>query len=234
MLTSKLLASKYSNIVYVGANTQSVSRASNITVTITNLTGGVASAPAGGDLVVAYIGTGGETVDLNLAITGYTEVADLYANSASRDTNFGVYYKFMPATPDTTFTIAGGFNGSTGSSGIVYISVWRNVDTVNTLDVTSTTSSATNSVLADPPSITPVTSGAVIVSGGFGAEDRGGAPTYSSSDLTDFRSLSDSRGVIGVGYKKWTGGAFDPAAFTFSTSDSTNYSYAAATLALRS
>ncbi len=235
MLFQKVLGSSGGDIAYVGGYVDGFAGGTtDRTITLTSLTGGLASAPAGGDLVIVYFGTGSNT-DRNLVVSGYTEVAELYSNDVY-DTNLVAAYKFMGGTPDTSVTLTGG-TGSTSDGGAVAVQVWRNVNPVTPLDVTSTTATGINSVLCDPPAITPTTTGSIIVSGGAGAHDNDeGAETYSSSDLTAF--ISDGSGdtnavTIGLGYKAWTSGSFNPAQFTFSAGDDTSFSWAAVTLALR-
>jgi hypothetical protein len=236
MLAEKLRAATSAAlpIEYVGGYTLGFSGTINDT-TITfggNLTGGLASSASAGDLVVVYFGTG-STSDRNLLIRGYTEVVELYSNDTI-DTNLKVAYKFMEATPDTNFVLDDGTQDA-GDAGAVAVQVWRNVDKTMPLDVLTTTATGINSVLCNPPAITPITAGAYIVAGGAGGNDAG-AQTFSSSNLTGFISSggNDTRDVtIGLGYKEWTSGAFDPAAFTFSDQDSTSFSWAGVTLALR-
>jgi hypothetical protein len=220
-------------IEYVGGYTIGyLGTTSNITVSLTSLTGGLASAPSAGDFVLVYFGTGSGS-NRDLVIAGYTEIAELYAND-SEDTNLAVAYKFMGATPDTSVTLTGG-TGDISDGGAVYVSVWRNVDTIKPFDVTTTTATGLNSVLCNPPAITPITAGAVIVSGGAGAHTEG-TETYSSSNLTAFLSagVNDTNDVtVGGGYTEWTTGSFDPAQFTFSADNDGSFSWAAVTVALR-
>jgi hypothetical protein len=224
-------------IEFVGATALTFAgTTSNVTVSLTSLTGGIASAPAAGDLVIIYFGTG-STADRNLVVSGYTEIVELYSNDTF-DTNLVVASKFMGGTPDTSITLTGG-TLNTSDAGAVVVQVWRGVDQTTPLDVTETTATGINSALCDPPAITPVTNGAVIVSGGAGANNSvffDSNAGYSSSDLTGFitRTANDTNDVtIGLGYHVWTSGAFDPAQFTFAFSDSTSFSWAAVTLALR-
>jgi hypothetical protein len=228
-----MAAKAKSGIQYVGGYVEGFAgTTSNITITLTSLTGGLASSPAAGDIVIVYFGTS-STADRNLVVSGYTEVVELYSNDLI-DTNLVVAYKFMGVTPDTSFTLTGG-TLSTADAGAVAVQVWRNVNVGTPLDVTQTTSTITDSVLANPPAITPITSGAVVVAGGAGAHSDG-TQTFSSSNLTGFISVGavDNFDVtIGLGYHVWTSGAFDPAAFTFSGDDDSFFSSAAVTLALR-
>ncbi len=222
-------------IRYVGGYATSVTP-STTDQTITfggNLTGGLSSSASAGDLVVVYY-TVSAGLQFSQSITGYTTVASLYVNG-STDTNLLAAYKVMGGTPDSTLTLVGG-TGATTRGGAVAIQVFRNVDSILPLDVAATTSSNTTSVLADPPSITPSTAGAVIVAGGGGAHARG-IKVFSSSDLTNFigsgSTDTSTDATVGMGYKAWTSGAFDPAAFTFNGVDDTLYSSGAVTLALR-
>lgn len=231
MLFQKLVSSKVP-IQYVGGYTVGYTTVGNKTVSLTSLTGGIASAPSIGDLVFVCLGvatSGTATPSINSS--GYTNIANLYSNDTN-DTTLYASYKIL-STAETSVSV----NGSTTSTETftVYISVWRNVDSVAPLDVPTTTATGTNSVLADPPAITPVTPGSYIVSVGAGASTSA-TGIYSSTDLTDFRSVVASVNVdstIGGGYYQWTSGTFNPAAFTFSRPNSTAYSWAAATLALR-
>lgn len=233
MIFQKLLG-RASAIQYVGGYVEGFAgQTTNRTIALTSLTGGLASAPAAGDIVIVYFGTGSNT-NQNLVVSGFTEVTELFSG-ASEDTNLAVAYKFMGATPDTSFTLTGG-TGSTNDAGAVAVQVWRGVSQVTPLDVTQTTATGINSVLCDPPAITPTTNGAIIVSGGAGAHDEENPRTYSSSNLSAFISLGrgDTHSVtIGLGYHIWTSGAFDPAQFTFSDTDSDVFSWAGVTLALR-
>ena len=226
-------------IQYVGGYVQGFAGTSgNLTITLTSLTGGLASSPAAGDLVIVYFGAG-SVQDINLIVSGYTEIVELYSDD-TYDTNLAVARKFMGATPDTSFTLtaASGNTTPTGTldnAGAVAVQVWRGVDSVTPFDVTRTTATGTNTVLCNPPAITPTTNGAIIVSGGAGAHNAG-LQTFSSLDLTAFLSAAGNDvndATIGLGYHVWTSGSFDPAAFTFSGSDSTSFSWAAVTLALR-
>lgn len=238
MLFQKLLGRRRGNIEYVGGRTLGFAgTTSNVNVSLSGtLSGGLASSPSVGDLVIVYFGTG-STADRDLVIGSfffpYTEVTELYADSTF-DTNLVVAYRRLTSF-DTNFVTLTGGTLSTNDAGAVAIQVWRGVDAGDPFDVTATTATTTNTVLCNPPAITPASDGAIIVSGGAGAHNDG-TDTFSSSDLTDFLTVgsNDTNDVtIGLGYKVWTSGAFDPAQFTFSGTDSTSFSSASVTLALR-
>ncbi len=238
MLSGKALSATSAPlpIEYVGGYATSVT-ASTSDVTITfggNLTGGLAASASEGDTVVVYFGVGSSATDRNLVIAGYTELADLFGDDVN-DSNLAVGWKRMGVTPDTTVTLTGG-TFSVGGGGSIAIQVWRNVDSLFPVGSSVLTATSSNSVLCNPPSITPTINGSVIIAGGVGAHTRG-VQTFSSADLTNFISSGSTDvsidSTIGVGYKEWLSGAFDPAAFTFSGADSVDFSWAAVTFALR-
>jgi len=223
------------DIQYVGGITGRKTGTSDTTLSLTSLTGGIDSTARGGDLVVAAYGLGLDFGTPGDITSGYTEICNLFVS----DTNalqFLVKYKVMTSTPDTTVTF--GTTGASAENGMAKaVAVFRGVN-ATPLDVTSTTASSANSVLANPPSITPVTPGAWIVCVGGGGHNQGDGATFTNSELLNFITIGanggSDDGLIGVGYKSdWTSGAFDPVAFGFSASNSTNYSWAAVSIALR-
>lgn len=206
----------------IGFNTETV-------VSLTGLTGGIASLPRAGDIVVVAVATG-STASRSQAVTGYTQIDALYSND-NYDTNLFVGYKVMGATPDTTVTIPA--SGADGDAQRVSIQVWRNVSFDSATTVTTI-----NTVLANPPAITTSTDNNVLLI--FGAGGRAGNDgLYAASYLSDFRTGvgSDNTNdvIIGSGYVyQSTAGTYDPAAFTASGfTDSALYSSAAVTVALK-
>ena len=96
----KVKEARAATIEFVGRATASVT-SSAYNLSLTALTGGIASAPAEGDIVIV-INTIVNTTNGNPGVgtAGYTEVADLY-RSDSNDTNLSTNYKIMGASPDT-------------------------------------------------------------------------------------------------------------------------------------
>jgi hypothetical protein len=202
------------------------------------LTGGIASSVEDGDYVVAVFATG-STADRTLYIGDGTDPypllgSELYAND-TLDVNLRVGAKFVDGDTIVEF----GPTGSTSDPGVTALYVFRGVDPVTPLDVSVVTATGTNSGLANPPAITPITSGAFIVALGAGhlSGNIGNPANFSSSDLTDFfqEYHPETNDItLGIGHKPdWVSGSFNPAAFTNSLSDSTSYSWAAMTIALR-
>lgn len=236
MLSRFAAMSSVKSIDYVGGHAATVT-ASTTDQVITfggNLTGGLASSASAGDLVLVHFATG-TTVDRNLVVSGYTEITEQYAND-TLDINFVVAYKFMGATPDTTVTLTGG-TLNTADGGSIVIQVFRGVDTNLVQDTAPVVAATLNTALVNPGAITPNTLGAIIVASGGAGHARGASQTYSSTDLTNFRSAGSGNvtndSSVGAGYKVWSGGPFDPAAWTWSAADSAQYSYGACTMALR-
>ena len=224
-------------IQYVGGNTGQWAGATtgNTTVSLTALTGGIASSASSGDFVVAAYATG-SVADRTLSITdgtnAYTLVAsELYVNSTT-DTNLRVAYKRLTGA-DASVTFGPTRNAE--DAGAAAVHVWRGVDPTNPLDVAAVTAvaSITFSGRPNPASITPTTTGAVIIAVGGAAAGTGAV--FTSSDLSNFRTATSAGAwgaMIGIGSYAWSSGAFDPAQFGGGTTG-TGDSWAAVTLALR-
>jgi len=231
------------NIQFVGARGDGSSGATSGDDTVSITAGfpswvlGTRSSLQENDLVIAVFATG-STADRTLSITDgtnpYTLIgSELYANDTF-DTNLRVAYKFMGSTPDTSITFGPSGNAADGAT--YCWAVFSGVDPTTPLDVTVTTATGTNSAIANPPAITPLSEGSKIVvvgAAGHGA----GASSFSNAALSGVISSSNTdtnRSVSAIGYYDgWTSGAYDPAAWTWSGTDSTQYSWAAMTIALR-
>ena len=213
-----------------------------ITVSLTSLTGGLASAPANGDIIVvgAAIGARSQldptTQIRDAAGNNYTAIGSgIYAND-SFDTNLGAAYKFAGATPDTSVKLA---NGIANAAYIIMVEVWRGVNTSTPIDVTTVDASGTNTGRPNPGSITPTSASAEVVCFAAGAATEGSAPTaLTSSSFSSFvaveqqGSTSQASLSCGFGHYDWTSGVFDPAEFG-GGSTSTSNSWAAKLIALR-
>jgi hypothetical protein len=136
----------------------------------------------------------------------------------------------MGGTPDTSVQVSG--TGSTNNAGRVTVFVFRGVNGTTPIDVTATTATGINTGRPTPPAITPTTSGAWIYSMGASGNQ---APLAFTSTLPNFITATqgDTTSVtIGSGAFEWVSGTYTPAQFG-GNSTSTNYSWAAVTLALR-
>ena len=202
---------------------------------LTGLTGGIGSAPIEGDLVIVFVAYATNSVDLNITCSGgFTEVADLY-QADTNAANLGVFYKIMTATPDTSVDVGGVTSDATQAVAAGSI-VFRGVDQVTPLDVASVTAVGASSYRADPPSITPVTPGAVIVVAGCNAvSDTEANSIFTASQLNDFRvQFQDDTydATLGYGRYNWVSGAFNPSAFSTVATAATG-SWCAVTMAIR-
>jgi hypothetical protein len=228
-------------IEFVGGNTAGKAGGTSGTSTIAldaGLTGGIASAVAAGDLVIAVFATG-STANRTLSITdGSTEYTLIDAEQYGADifdTNLRVAYKFMGGTPDTATTF--GPTGNAADSGAMAVYVFRGVDSSTPLDVAAVPATGTGTSRVVPPDITPSTAGAFVVVAGS-AGHNGGVDTFTSSDLTDFRTqggTNDTNDVtLGIGHQAdWASGPTNYATWGHTQADSADFSWAAITLALR-
>lgn len=201
------------------------------TVSLTDLTGGLASQPADGDYVVSFFTANTESNRRpTLTITGNNSGSHgaLTARIVGDATFDCVAYAFgqrMGATPDTEVTRSG--TGNSADWGTLSFHVWRGVDSVTPMDVTPTTAGGTPG-RPNPPSITPITSGAMLLVMGGSVTDA----AYVAGYLSNFIQCLDAAEFVGagIGNVAWTSGAYDPAAWTGGFGGG---SYAAATIALR-
>jgi len=174
----------------------------------------------------------------NLAQTtpaGYSVlVPNVYSNGATQDTNLIVFYKFMGTTPDTSFTMPASGVAAGGSSFTVH--VFRGVQTLDT--GSPQTASGVGATATDPPSVTPVTAGAVIyVAGGACASTAHTLMTapanITGAGANSFQSQDPSQANCAAGvHAGWVSGAFNPAAFGGGNTGAAG-SWAAISLALK-
>jgi hypothetical protein len=160
MLTNRLKASSLAapqvSLTYVGGASGSGSSATP-SLSLTSLTGGIASSPSAGDIVIACFGyNGGTDIDIEVTTSGYTEIADLYGSNTSSN-GLGVFYKVLSSAETSVDFSGGGVNNG------YCVHVWRNIDSTP-LDATPTTSVVTTtSRFTDAPAITTTTSNAVVI-----------------------------------------------------------------------
>lgn len=114
---------------------------------------------------VVYVGycvrTGDVDLDMSVTTSGYTELADLYADN-NRDANLGVFRKKMGETPDSTVVCVGSGNSFEATTAVEH--VWDGVDTTTPEDATTTTATAIGDPTApNGPAITTVTANAVVL-----------------------------------------------------------------------
>lgn len=234
----------YDGIIFVGYKyVTSISSTVNIDVG-SGLTGGASSTLQAGDFaVVAAVLCQVSSIYQDIAYssgTGWTEDSALTVTDTQR-CSMSVCYKYFTTTANSSVTFSKSSRADAGA--IALAMVYRGVNSSTPLDVISTTATGANSVLANPPSITPTTDRSLVLGIGGGAH-LSNLDTFSSSDLVrDFVSQGYANTydggsgdpTVGIGGINWnTGdGAIDPAAFSFSGSNSSTNSWCAATMALR-
>lgn len=190
------------------------------------------------DLVIVAVneaGNGSVDIDVSMTTSGYTEIADLFADDVA-ETNLGVFYKFMPATPDAT--AVGNGSGDTNNAVHAAYMAFRGVDLTTPFDVSSTTATGTNTFDPDPPSIDYTSSGVWVVVAAGSAHNLGIGESYTfptgyTTDAVSDSTDDDNDATVGMGYNSGPGDPEDPGALAHSGTDSGAFSWAAVTMALR-
>ena len=126
-----------------------------------------------------------------------------------------VAYAIQGDTPDTAITVDA-FNDASCASCSVCM-VFRGVDPITPMDATPATATGANTGRPDPPSITPVTAGALLVACGFGTDD---VTPVALTAPSGYSNLANQSGANTYGFnaamalKLWSGsGADDPGSF---------------------
>lgn len=193
--------------------------AGNTTVSLSGtLTGGLASSPQAGDFcIVGYsqAGTADRTARaISNAAGAFTSLMTQYVNDTN-DTSITIKYKFLESPID--YDLIMGTPSSSGNGVNVSIQVFRGVNVSTPFDVAEVTVALTDTALANPGAITPVTAGAII--GTFAACAMGASisTAYTSSDYDAFtssaRSGTNRSHTAAFGRKAWTSGAFNAAVY---------------------
>jgi len=226
-------------IQFVGGVQVNSTGTANYTVSLTSLTGGIASQPILNDLVVICHGWKSTTND-DPAIASFsayvTEVADLYSNGTN-DANMSLSYFFVDSdTSSTSFFV--NTNGSTTGTKSTSVAVFRGVLRPSPLDATTTTATGSGNGNPNPPAITPVTTGAWLVCAGLVATGGSLAGSFTSPPSTfTMAATGGTAGTdisfSGIAYKSnpTIGSSNDPGAFTGSVGGA-NATWCVATMAL--
>jgi len=209
---------------YVGGTTAGIdgTTGTNLTVSLTSLTGGIASSPSTGDVVIVGLATGSTTtVDLNLVTSGYNRLCNLYS-SDTYDTNLFAFIKTMGSTPDTS--VIAPPSGYSSDALTVVVHVWRPETNKKFIVSPFATYTGTNSGRPQFGGLTPTISGTIMVC--IGASAYSSSANFTTSDLSNFLTTTyadTNDSMIGIGSYAWTSGSFSPATWgggTTSTSAS--------------
>jgi len=201
------------------------------------LTGGLASSPSEGDLVVILISAASASgyVPTTLAVSGWNN-GTFRSNTGVANYSYQQHsWKFMTATPDTVITVPSTGNIRNAQSWVVH--VFRGVNATTPFDVATVFASGTGTGRPNPGPITPSTEGAWILWMGASAAATGAlytAPTnFSTNWHTDTR-VDNYDSMVGFGYYTgWSSGQYDPAAITAGGTTGATDSWVAETVVLR-
>lgn len=225
--------------VYVGGTSGS-GTSNGYTVSLSGtLTGGVASSPAPGDLVVVFTGFG-NTASSAPAVSGNNTGAYTPATAAQHvndtwDTEFQSFYAVMGSAPDTSLTITRTNNTSYGGATTVH--VWRGVDVSNPFVGAATPAGGGNTSAINPPAYDPGVPGALIIAGGAGTQATTGVPFTGFTGMSNFVSGygdgSTADIAVCMASVFYSGTLFDPPVVSGGSPGNNSSSWAGVTIAFR-
>lgn len=214
---------KKKDIGYVGGMTVStLGTVSNWAAQAYDLLGGFAHAPQEGDLVIIYYAiaqspsrTQAPTI---AAPAGFTEFSTFVATQGSYRLRDTMFYKFMGAVPDTTFTP--GPTGHAEDPGAISVRVYRNVAQTGGITFGAANFNLGNN--PNPDAVTPTNPLSAIVA--FGSQSAGSVANFTAPpELSSFhtRVRTDTYAVaVGSGHVlNWETGAVDISEFGGGTAD---------------
>lgn len=227
-------------IQFVGGTAVSnIGTAATYAVSLTGLTGGIASAPTAGDVILVLTGWASTTDGTpGVSTAGYTEITELYVNATS-DANLSASYLVVGATPPTSVTVFG--TTSAANSKATVVAVFRGVDNTTPLDVASTTYTSSGNVLPNFAAITPVSTYAASVVMFFTAYNSSlslalSTPPTGYTACGSFTSPSGTQWLLGgIAWKgKLAAGTIeDPTYWSVVNGTAAAFSVAGVTVALR-
>ena len=207
-------------LVFVGGATATGFGTGTVTVNLTALSGGAGSAAVAGDIVCALISLGqnnGTTfTDPGFATGGYTAINSSANGSTVRDVRGCCGLKIMGGTPDTS--VSTDTVGSAVYGKVLAVQVWRNNNTTTQPDVAITVNNGTGTDTPDTGSVSPVTTGAIVLSMGASSMNAAvtpAAPSGYSNLVTNQKVGTTGSAVAAISSKLWSGsGAEDPGAYS--------------------
>jgi hypothetical protein len=233
MLLQKLMGATASRkpLEFVGGAHNLAGETQTPTFSLTALSGGVDSSPMAGDLVVACVAFKDATNrDIQCTTSGYSEAADLYANSTN-DCQLGVYRKVLTAA-DTSVS----FDLGDEQADVYFVAhVWRNTYQTNPIGATAAITNFTSGIPDAPGVITTFDNAVVIAIGACAGSITQPltaltSPSGMSNLLTTGNSNEARLGIASILLS--TAGSYNPPAFGGGSASSAN-SFCAVTLALR-
>lgn len=228
---------------FVGSTTANGNGATSYAVSLNGtLTGGIASSPAEGDLVVVFFGTAGTatatyTATGNNSSTYQATTAVGYSND-TWDSIFRAMFQVMGATPDTSITITRANNTTYGGACVVH--VWRGVDAASPyIGGLNASASNQNGAALNPPSYDPAVADALVISGGMGtfapADTAGytGFGSVLSNNRTSYGNGTTADVGVIMGSALYGGSAIDPPIATGGNQANASSSWVGVTLGFR-
>lgn len=233
-------------ISFVGYASATGINGSEISIPLNSLTGGIATSPSEGDIVIVAYGAGSyntayPTSSRTVNTSGYADIfSDMLSTVGSGSTAHigNVSYKIMGVSPDSSVTISSVSGGTTSymaGAGQAWVfrssgefSIGGNIisDTSTSLTPASQTiEKFTNSVFTN----------SVFLSFIFGGHSRGATEVWSSASFDNFYSVgaNDTRDFsLGVGYKSPTSFSSFTPSFSLVVSDSSSYTHSIALVEL--
>jgi hypothetical protein len=190
--------------------------------------GGGAVVPATGDFIIVLSVHAGAANNSNIRNTINQNVSGAMTDTtavqiAVSDSNYcssGMRHAFKGAS-DTTITLPG-VNGVPDTMATIAVAL-RGVNVTTPIDVTPTTVATASTGQPNCPAITPVTAGALILEFAGAAQGTGADFSAPADMIAAFKSFFMNNGTdaaVACAIKNdWTSGAFDPAAWTGSTTN---------------
>ena len=169
--------------------------------------------------MVVIVSGWAHNADGDPGVTGYTEIADLYANS-TYDANLSLAWLVCGSTPPTSFSV--NVQSATASPSFAIAGVFLGVDNTTPVDVAPVTATATGNIVGTLPGVTPVTSGAAVYTCMVSAAS-GSTTAFLNGVPAGYTSLGWTK-VAGSSYTVLAGGAVKFNCAAHSLFAVTNYS----------
>lgn len=229
-------------ISFVGYATATHVNGSSFSIPLNSLTGGIATSPTAGDIVIVSYGASSYTTaypssSRSVSTSDYLEIFSnmLSTVGSSSYAHIGnVAYKIMGVSPDSSVTISAVSGGTTSyMAGAGQAWVFRSSGEFsiggNIISDTSTSLAPASQTIETFPN-------SLVLSFIFGGHSRGANEVWSSVSFDNFYSLgaNDTRDFsLGVGYKNspTSYSSFVPS-FSLVTTDSTSYTHSIALVEL--
>lgn len=205
---------------FVGQTSGSGTAASYTVSLNGTLTGGIASSPSPGDLIVVWSAFG-NTASSAPTVTGNNNGAYSSPHAALHvndtwDTEFRTFYDVQGATVDTQLTVGRVNNAAYG--GATVVQVWRGADQTTPIGGNNI-ATITNGSRVGFGAVTPTIAGSVIVAGAAGTQGTTGSAFTGPANMTSANSIfsngtTSDIGVLSSYYDAWTSGSFTPNTIT--------------------